>query len=125
MYEINPDFAIAIDTTNAKDGSIKEHKLGKGPFLTIKDSELISDKELNKHIQKIAKKNKIKLQLEVEDSGTTDATNIMLHKGGVPATVVSVGIRNMHSTVSIAHKDDIKQCIKLLNLVLKKPLKLK
>ena len=71
------------------------------------------------------KKNKIKLQLEVEDTGTTDATNIMLHKGGVPATVISVGIRNIHSTISVANYEDVKKSIELLLLVLKNPPKLR
>lgn len=125
VYEINPDFAIAVDTTSAKDGSVKECKIGSGPFLTIKDSELISNRSLNEYIQKLAKRNKINLLLEVADEGTTDATNIMLHKGGVPSTVVSIGIRNMHSTISIAHKGDVDKCIKLLYLILKNPPKIK
>jgi endoglucanase len=125
VYDINPDFAIAVDTTIAKDGSIKEHKLGHGPFLTVKDSELISNAPLNEHIKNLAKKNKIKIQLEVEDAGTTDATNIMLHKGGVPATVISVGIRNIHSTISVANLDDVKKSIELLLLILKNPPKIK
>ena len=49
----------------------------------------------------------------------------MLHKGGVASTVVSVGIRNMHSTISVAHKDDINYCIKLLHLILKNSQKIK
>ena len=125
VYDINPDFAIAVDTTISKDGSIKEHKLGHGPFLTVKDSELISNAKLNEHIKNLAKKNKIKIQLEVEDTGTTDATNIMLHKGGVPATVISVGIRNIHSTISIAHYQDIVKTIELLLLVMENPPRLK
>ncbi len=123
VYNINPDFGIAIDATNSEDSNSLELIMGKGPTITIKDSEIIANRELNEHLRKLARENKIPLQLEVVDVGTTDATSIMFSKGGVPSTVVSIPVRNLHSTVGIVNFDDVINAIKLLDKFLKKPLK--
>ena len=124
VYNINPDFGIAIDATNSEDAdATSEFVLGKGPVITVKDAEIIANRELNEHIRKIAKKYKIPLQLEVVDIGTTDATSIMFSKGGVPSTVVSIPVRNLHSTIGVCHFDDVCNAIELLNKVMKESLK--
>ena len=124
VFEINPSWGIAVDVTVATDSDLKgnvSRTMGTGPFLTIKDAEIIASPFLDEHIKKIAKKNKIPLNLEIAEFGTSDATNMMLHGGGVPSTIVGVAIRNIHSTVGLASIKDIKNCIKLLQLVLKNP----
>lgn len=123
IHSIKPDWGIAVDVTNARDAEIiAPICLGAGPFLTIKDAEMISNKCLNDWIKKLAKKSKIILQYDVVESGTTDAVSIMLSHGGVPSTVLSVAVRNLHSTIGIANLDDIENVIKLLNILLKDPL---
>ncbi len=69
----------------------------------------------------LAKKNKVPLQKEVVEAGTTDATKIMMSRGGVPSTVIGIPLRNMHSTISVAHIKDIENLIKLLELLMKNP----
>lgn len=121
-YEISPDWAIAVDVTNADDRSPEPNKfLGGGPTITIKDADMIANKCINDHIVKLAKKLRIKIQLEVSDIGTTDAFNISLSKGGIPSTVVGVAIRNIHTSVGIAHRKDIIDCITLLKELIKSP----
>ncbi len=124
VFEINPSWGIAVDVTVATDSDLKGNTsriMGAGPFLTVKDAEIIASPILDEHIKKIAKKNKIPLNLEIAEFGTSDATNMMLHGGGVPSTIVGVAIRNIHTTVGLASMSDIKKCIKLLQLVLKEP----
>src|SRR3989338_5651159 len=121
-YEISPDWAIAVDVTNADDRSPDSSKcLGMGPAITIKDADMIANKCINDHIIKVSKKLKIPIQLEVSDIGTTDAFNISLSKGGVPSTVVGISIRNIHTPVGIAHREDIINCIKLLKSLIYNP----
>lgn len=121
-YTLSPDWGIAVDVTNAKDSSLLISSLiGKGPYITIKDSQMLGNKKIDDWLKKIAKQNNIPLQLEVEDSGTTDATSIMLARGGIPAAIISVPVRNIHSTVSIAHMDDINNTIRLLAILIKNP----
>lgn len=121
MHSLDPDWGVAVDVTSATDLLEDEpHKicLGGGPAITAMDDRLISSKELNDHLVKLAKKHKIPLQFEVTDKGTTDASVISLSKGGVPSTVVGVPMRNMHTTAGIAHKRDIENAIKLLDALL-------
>ena len=98
--------------------------MGKGPVITVKDAEIIANRELNEYIRKLAKRYKIPLQLEVVDIGTTDATSIMFSKGGVPSTVVSVPVRNLHSNIGIVDFNDVQNAIKLLERLLKEPPKI-
>ncbi len=121
-YTIEPDWSIAVDVNSSDDKAFNPTRiLGKGPCVCIKDANMISNKCINDWLIGIAKKHKIPIQLDVSDIGTTDAMNISLTRGGVPSTVVGVPIRNLHSTVEIASVDDINNCIKLLELLLKNP----
>jgi len=88
------------------------------------DAEFIANECLNDNIEKIAKKNKVPIQRDVSDGGTTDALNISLSKGGIPTTVMGVAVRNLHSTISIGHKKDIDGLIKILEQLLKTPPKI-
>lgn len=122
-YHIEPDWAIAVDVTNADDvDNEKASKLiGKGPTITVKDADMIANKCVDDWLKDLAKKKRIPYQIDVSDAGTTDAMNISISKGGVPSSVVGVAIRNLHTTFGVAHKNDIENAIKLLYELLLKP----
>ncbi len=121
-YTIDPDLAVAVDVSNANDLNDEPTKIvGEGPVITMKDDEMIGNTCLNNYFREIAKKNKIPIQLEVSNFGTTDALTISLSKGGVPATSMGVCLRNIHTTHSIASKKDIVHCIELLEYFCNKP----
>jgi len=125
-YKIDPDWAIAVDVTNSDDFTPDcTIKLGGGPCITIKDAEMIGDHVINSWIMKLTKKNKMPLQLDVSDFGTTDALSIAISKEGVPATAITVPVRNLHSTIGIVNRNDMNNAIKLLELLLKDPPKIK
>lgn len=124
-YIVEPDWAIAVDASETNDTEEIIITIGKGPCITIKDLETIGNKTLNECLIKIAKKNKILIQRDVSDLGTTDAASISITKGGVPCTVVSVPIKNLHTTTAIANKRDIVDTIRLLELLLKNPPEIK
>jgi endoglucanase len=121
MYKIDASYGIAVDISFATDISDSGIQLGKGPVITIKDSDLIANRALVDYIVDIAKKRRIPHQLEVSDMGTTDALYMSISKGGIPATSVGVPIRNPHSTISIANLKDVKNCIRLLKAFLEHP----
>jgi endoglucanase len=121
MYNIEASSAIAVDISFATDTSASGIQLGKGPVITIKDSDLIANRELVDYLIDLAKKRRIPHQLEVSDMGTTDALYMSISKGGLPATAVGVPIRNPHSTISIANLKDIKNCARLLKAYLEHP----
>lgn len=122
VYSIDPDWALVVEATNADDCTAKcTKRIGEGPCITVKDSDVIGNKCLNDIFKEKAKKHNIPIQLEVSDFGTTDALGISVAKGGIPTSIISIAVRNIHTTHSIAHLDDITNAIKLLEVVLKKP----
>ncbi|MBI4739395.1 M42 family metallopeptidase [Candidatus Woesearchaeota archaeon] len=122
-YKIEPDWGIAVDTTNTEDADEfdKLTIMGKGPVVLMKDAEIITNRCLDDALQKIAQKNKINVQFKVDEEGTTDATKIMISRGGIPSTVIAIPVRNIHSTIGIACMQDIRDAIKILEDLLKKP----
>jgi endoglucanase len=122
-FIVEPDWAIAVDTMETCDAKVGEPMItiGKGPFVTIKDAQMIGDKTLNDYLIKIAKKKKINIQKDVSDIGTTDAASISITKGGVPSTVIGTPIRNLHTATAVANIDDIKNTIVILEEFLKNP----
>ena len=129
LYNINPDWGIAVDTTNSQDSECISPPpdaitIGNGPVLILKDAEIITNKCLDDYLIKLAKKHKIPLQTKVEEVGTTDATRIMLYKKGLPSTVVGICLRNIHSSVGIASIDDVNNTVQLLFALIKNPPKI-
>ena len=122
VYGIDPDWAIAVDVTGAADlGEDPLNIIGKGPCLTIKDADTITNRCINGWVKNMAKKLKVPLQLEVNEIGTTDALNISVSKGGVPTGVLGVAVRNIHTTSGIASLKDVKGVISILEGLLKRP----
>ena len=121
-YTIDPAWAIAVDVTTADDVySTPTRALGYGPCITIKDASMIGSKCINDWLKDISKKNNISLQYDVSEFGATDALTISISRGGIPATTVSVPVRNIHTVVGLADVNDINNTIKLLELLLRKP----
>lgn len=120
-YELDVDFGIVVDATVSADFEDEGVALSKGPVLTYKDEEFIADHALMDKIEKLLKKKRIKYQREVSDIGTTDALAISLSKGGVSTLVVSIPVRNIHSTISIADTNDLEDVVKLLEAVVTEP----
>lgn len=119
---IKPDWGIAVDVTNAEDAGDDPHiVIGKGPCVVVKDAEIIANKYLNDHFELLSKKHKIPLQFKVDEFGTTDATKIMMSKGGIPSTVLGIALRNIHSTIAVASIKDVQWAIDLLELLLSNP----
>ncbi|MAG47829.1 hypothetical protein CL617_04440 [archaeon] len=123
-YQIDPEYALVAETTSSDDMKFEPSiEIGKGPCLTIKNAESVTDKKINKWIKETAKKKDIPLQYDINDIGTTDAMTISISKGGVPSSVASVPVRNIHSAMGISHKDDIENAIILFEELLKNPIK--
>jgi tetrahedral aminopeptidase len=120
VFHLKPDYAIAIDVTphNEFDEAIL---LRHGPVLTIKDAEMIANKCLVDALRESADRAKVKLQLEVSEAGTTDATSVFVAKGGIPSAVMGVAVGNLHTAVSVASMSDINEAVKVLRQFLKEP----
>jgi len=115
---IKPNVAIVTDVTHdthtplitpKKSGDIKA---GLGPSVTY--APAVHNKLL-KLIIDTANKNKIKFQREASSRATgTDTDAFAYSNAGVPAALISLPLRYMHTTVEMAHKDDVEGVIKLI-----------
>jgi endoglucanase len=62
----------------------------------------------------------IPLQLSTMTGGATDGSQIHLHRTGVPAVVLGVPARHIHSHAAIIHRDDYDRAQRLLVAVVEK-----
>ncbi len=121
-FGLDPDLAIAIDTTIPGDHPGIDKKdsvldIGKGGAITIVDAAgrgLISSPVVIRWLTGTAEKNDIPYQTDVGDGGTTDATAIHLTKEGIPTTVLSVATRYIHSPVEVLDLADLQSCSDIL-----------
>ena len=67
------------------------------------------------YMKELAKKKKIKTQLEILPAGGTDTMGVQRSTpGGSIAGAISIPTRHIHQVIEMAHKDDIQQSIELL-----------
>ncbi|BDC36466.1 MAG: M42 family peptidase [Candidatus Methanoliparum thermophilum] len=126
-FEINPDFALVIDTTIPQDHPGIDPKrsmieIDKGPVITIADASgrgLIAPEKIIDWLINVAKDKDIPYQLEVSEGGTTDATSIHLSRAGIPTGVISIPTRYIHSPVEVLSIKDIDNTVELIVQALK------
>ncbi|MEL6717462.1 MAG: M42 family metallopeptidase [Bacteroidota bacterium] len=123
-HHINPDFGFGLDVTIAFDTpSAQKHEmvtsLGNGTAIKIKDGSTICDYRMVRYLKQTADKHGIKWQPEVLPAGGTDTAAVQRYgKNGSIAGAISIPLRNMHQTIEMAHKDDIRATIDLLKVAL-------
>jgi len=127
-YSVDPDLGISVDVTLVGDtpkANFMEVGLGKGPAIKIKDGGMISDPRVVSWMEAAAKRIRIPYQLEILIGGTTDAKSMQVSREGIPAGCVSIPCRYVHSPSEMADYSDVKNAIKLIVELLKKPVNLK
>lgn len=125
-HALNPDLAIAIDTTPANDlpdwegeeNSAYNTKLGLGPAIYIADASTLSDPRLIRHFSATGDAAKIPYQFRQPGGGGTDAGAIHKERAGIPSLSVSVPHRYSHTAVSLARLDDWKNHAALIHAAL-------
>ena len=115
---IKPDIAIITDVSHDTSTPMIENKIygeiecGKGPELTFAPSV---HNKLLKLIIDAAEKNNIPYQRSASSRSTgTDTDAFAYSNGGVPSALISLPLRYMHTTVEMAHEEDILNVIELL-----------
>jgi putative aminopeptidase FrvX len=121
---IKPNVAIVTDVTHDSHTPLMEKKVvgdvkcGNGPSVTY--APAVHNKLLNIIIETAAA-NQIPIQREAASRSTgTDTDAFAYSNGGVPSALISLPLRYMHTTVEMAHADDIDSVIKLIYETLKK-----
>jgi putative aminopeptidase FrvX len=126
-HVINPDVAIVLEVDICGDvPGIKEKeeevavKLGAGPSLLVFDARMIPNLKLRDLVVATARELDIPLQFSVMPGGATDGGTIHLHNEGVPAVVIGVPTRHIHSHSAIMHRDDYDRALDLVVALVKK-----
>ncbi|TAE54142.1 MAG: M42 family peptidase [Bacteroidetes bacterium] len=115
---IRPDAAIVTDVTHdtgtphiskIEQGDVK---CGEGPSLTV--GPAVQNKLL-RLIQDAAKAHEIPFQREAASRSTgTDTDSFAYSHTGVASALISLPLRYMHTTVEMAHKEDVLAVIRLI-----------
>jgi tetrahedral aminopeptidase len=118
-YQIEPDMAVAVEGTVAADvpgvpAQRQPSGQGKGPAITVADGNVIVPQRMVRALAGIAEREGIPYQFKLPPSGGTDAGAIQQSRGGVPAGVVSVPCRYIHSPFSTCRLADFDNTWKLL-----------
>ncbi len=118
-YGVAPDVGIAVDVGFGKQPGVPEERqeiLGKGPTLTIGPN---IHPALFKHLKDTAEHNEIPVQCSVSAGGTgTDANAMQITRAGIPAVLLSIPIRNMHTPVETLSVKDLRRCARLIALAI-------
>ncbi len=116
-FACDPDIAIAIDVTVAKDTpGIKgdnPEKLGSGAAVLAFDAGLIPNVKLKQLVVDTARKAKIPFFLTTLGRGATDAGRIHLSRQGVPSICIAMATRYIHGHTSVIYRDDYMNVVKL------------
>jgi putative aminopeptidase FrvX len=114
-FGLNPDVGLAIDTCIPGDHpGIKKIdsaiEVGKGPALTVMDAAgrgVITHPRVLEWLRETAKAKGIPYQMDVTESGTTDASAISQTREGIPSGVISVATRYIHTPVEVLSLKDL------------------
>ncbi len=115
---IKPNVAIVTDVTHdthtplLSTKKLGDVKTGDGPTVTY--APAVHNILLDLIIQ-TAEDSKIPIQREASSRSTgTDTDAFAYSNGGVPSALISLPIRYMHTTVEMAHKEDVTNVIRLI-----------
>ncbi len=128
-YAANPDVAFILECTAADDLPRMEMeeeaeegfpRLGDGPAITVMDRSFIADRRLVDMLLDTAETEGLPYQFKRPGVGGTDAGAVHLAREGVPAAVVSVPARYIHSPAAVLDLADFWNAIKLMQAALKR-----
>ena len=122
-HKLNPNIAIVTDVCHDTSTPMIKQKVqgsidcGKGPVLTY--APAVHHNILNKVID-VANANDIPFQRSASSRSTgTDTDAFAYSRDGIPSCLISLPLRYMHTTVEMAHKDDVSNLTKLIYETLK------
>ncbi|OGO62675.1 MAG: aminopeptidase [Chloroflexi bacterium RBG_19FT_COMBO_55_16] len=123
-FGLDPDIGIAVDVTGSGDtpkGLKMSVALGKGPAIKVRDGGMLSDPRIVDWMVHTADKAQIPYQIEVLETGTTDARAIQLTRAGVPVGCVSIPCRYIHAPSEMVDYNDVQNAVRLLLALVSQP----
>ncbi|MDI6813030.1 MAG: M20/M25/M40 family metallo-hydrolase [Desulfitobacteriaceae bacterium] len=123
-FALEPDLGIVLDVTRTGDtpkGLKMAVKLGGGVAIKVLDHSMVTPPKVKTWMANMAVQREIPYQWEVLENGGTDAGAIQLTKGGIPAGVLSIPTRHVHTPSEIVQREDIEATLELLLALLEDP----
>lgn len=122
---VEPDVALILESDIAGDvpgikPEISSIKLGKGPSVLVLDGSMIPNLALRDLVMDTATELDIPLQSSAIPGGGTDGGVIHYYRRGVPAVVLGVPARHIHSHGSIIDRADYDRAVTLLVALIRK-----
>lgn len=121
-FDVDPDMGVALDVTLCGDtpkGPKINVKMGEGIAVKILDSSLICHPGVVRAMEEAAERCGAKYQREVLTAGGTDSGAIQRTRGGVPAGVLSIPCRYVHSATEVVSLRDMENGVRLLTELVK------
>lgn len=121
-YNINPDYAIVLDTVEAADmynSKEKNAALGGGAVISFMDKRTIADKALSNKLIDVAKAENIPFQLNKAIVSASDGGSVQAAGNGAKVVNISVPCRYSHTPVSIVSRADMQSVVELTYLFLR------
>ncbi len=117
-HRLRPAVAVVLDVTHATDTpGIEQEKhggirLGGGPTVIHGSA---NHPRVVQALLEAAERESISVQHEASSRTTgTDTDDVFVSRDGVPAALISLPMRYMHSTVEMVDLQDVERCIRLL-----------
>jgi tetrahedral aminopeptidase len=126
-YGVDADLGLAIDVTRTGDtpnGTRMAVRLGGGPAIKVRDSRMIADPRIRELLLERSREAEIAVQLEILESGSTDAAAMQIARAGLPAGAISVPTRYIHTPSEMVEYADVEGCVTLLTAFLQHPIEI-
>ncbi|MBQ1508163.1 MAG: M42 family metallopeptidase [Erysipelotrichaceae bacterium] len=116
-YAVDPDIAIALDSTVASDIPGYEEfgkPLGSGVTLSIMDGSVVANRELVYFMEDLCRELDIPFVHDILLRGGTDSGEIHKLRSGVINMTISIPTRYIHCHRGIVHRKDVADTVTLL-----------
>lgn len=114
-FGLNPDEAIVVDVSFADQRGVSKEKcgvLGGGPMIGISP---ILNRDMFEKFKSLADENEIPYNVEVMNGRTgTNSDPVSISREGIKTGLVSVPLRNMHTSSEVVDITDIENTAKLI-----------
>ena len=119
------DMILSLDTINAREkfddtkSNTNIRCVGDGPLIMVYNRAGLTDPQLNNFIRDTADRSNIRLQIGMQLTGDTDVHRLQpVIPHTVPAAILSIVVRNVHTPFSIASLNDISDLLRLFQLII-------
>ena len=121
---VKPDLAIVFEGCPADDTVAEPYMIQtaihKGPMLRHIDARMITNPRFQRYALDLADELGIPVQESVRRGGSTNGAPIHLSNQGVPAIVIGIPVRYIHTHYGLAAHSDVANAVKLASAILER-----